>query len=134
MGLVYITSWYPEFNGSHFGLPPSSIHQMTGPGWQNGVNDDIFAQAPLYSWPMRMHLLFSIHSKAIKLYMQDLCFNPQRFDSWAGLALARQKRLDDKINLVSVVVVVVVVVVVIVVVIVIVIVVIAVVVVGFVFV
>ena len=25
-------SWYPEFNGSHFGLPPSSIHQMTGLG------------------------------------------------------------------------------------------------------
>ena len=32
MGLVRITSWYPEFNGSHFGLPPSSIHQMTGLG------------------------------------------------------------------------------------------------------
>ena len=27
-----ITSWYPEFNGSHFGLPPSSIHRMTGLG------------------------------------------------------------------------------------------------------
>ena len=27
-----ITSWYPKFNGSHFGLPwpPSSIHRMTG--------------------------------------------------------------------------------------------------------
>ena len=25
-----ITSWYPNFNGSHFGLPPSSIHRMTG--------------------------------------------------------------------------------------------------------
>ena len=33
MGLVRITSWYPEFNGSHFaGLPPSSIHRMTGLG------------------------------------------------------------------------------------------------------
>ena len=32
MGLVRITSWYPEFNGSHFGLPPSSIHTMTGLG------------------------------------------------------------------------------------------------------
>ena len=27
---VCITSWYPKFNGSHFGLPPSSIHRMTG--------------------------------------------------------------------------------------------------------
>ena len=25
MGLVRITSWYPNFNGSHIGLPPSSI-------------------------------------------------------------------------------------------------------------
>ena len=28
-GLVRIMSWYPESNGSHFGLPPSSIHKMT---------------------------------------------------------------------------------------------------------
>ena len=30
MGLVRITSWYPNFNESHFGLPPSEIHRMTG--------------------------------------------------------------------------------------------------------
>ena len=30
MGLVHITSWYPNFNGSHFGLPPSESHRMTG--------------------------------------------------------------------------------------------------------
>ena len=30
MGLVRITSWYQNFNGSHFGLPPSEIHKMTG--------------------------------------------------------------------------------------------------------
>ena len=31
MGLVRITyaSWYPNFNGNHFGLPPSEIHRMT---------------------------------------------------------------------------------------------------------
>ena len=28
--IVRITSWYPNFNGSHFGLPPSEIHRMTG--------------------------------------------------------------------------------------------------------
>ena len=32
MGAVCIKSWYPKFNGSHFGLPPSSIHKMTGLG------------------------------------------------------------------------------------------------------
>ena len=30
MRLVRITSWYPNFNFSHFGLPPSEIHRMTG--------------------------------------------------------------------------------------------------------
>ena len=30
MGLVRITSWYPNFNGSHFGLRPNEIHRMTG--------------------------------------------------------------------------------------------------------
>ena len=30
MGLMRIASWYPNFNGSHFGLPPSEIHRMTG--------------------------------------------------------------------------------------------------------
>ena len=32
MGLVRITSWYPNFNGSHLGLPPvpSEIHRVTG--------------------------------------------------------------------------------------------------------
>ena len=30
MGAVRITSLIPKFNGSHFGLPPSSIHRMTG--------------------------------------------------------------------------------------------------------
>ena len=50
MGLVRITSWYPNFNGSHFGLPPSEIHRTAHNDWtatQNRVNYDVFAQAPL---------------------------------------------------------------------------------------
>ena len=44
MGLVRITSWYPEFNGSHFGLPQLyPKNDLTGR--QNGVNYDVFAQA-----------------------------------------------------------------------------------------
>ena len=27
-----IASWYPKFDGSHFDLPPSSVHRMTGLG------------------------------------------------------------------------------------------------------
>ncbi|XP_071956873.1 uncharacterized protein [Antedon mediterranea] len=36
--------------------------------------------------------------KAIKFYLHDLCVNPDRFDSWAGMAMARSTRLDLKIN------------------------------------
>ena len=42
MGLVRITSWYPNFNGSHFGLPPSVIHRMT-----ELPPKIVFAQLPL---------------------------------------------------------------------------------------
>ncbi|XP_074660409.1 uncharacterized protein LOC141912887 [Tubulanus polymorphus] len=36
--------------------------------------------------------------KAIKFYLHDLCLNPERFDSWAGMALARSSRLEQKLN------------------------------------
>uniref|UniRef100_A0A8P0TQE3 Calcineurin binding protein 1 n=1 Tax=Canis lupus familiaris TaxID=9615 RepID=A0A8P0TQE3_CANLF len=37
-------------------------------------------------------------SKAIKFYMHDICICPNRFDSWAGMALARASRIQDKLN------------------------------------
>ncbi|XP_075177772.1 calcineurin-binding protein cabin-1 isoform X7 [Anomaloglossus baeobatrachus] len=37
-------------------------------------------------------------SKAIKFYMHDICKCPNRFDSWAGMALARASRIQDKLN------------------------------------
>ncbi|XP_045145500.1 calcineurin-binding protein cabin-1 [Echinops telfairi] len=37
-------------------------------------------------------------SKAIKFYMLDICICPDRFDSWAGMALARASRIQDKLN------------------------------------
>ena len=47
IGPVRITSWYPNFNGSHFGLPPSSIHRMTGLGGKFVlVNYDVCAISP----------------------------------------------------------------------------------------
>ena len=44
IGLVRITSWYPHFNGSHFGLPPQLYPQNDWTGCQNRVDYDIFAQ------------------------------------------------------------------------------------------
>ncbi|XP_075071745.1 calcineurin-binding protein cabin-1 isoform X2 [Mixophyes fleayi] len=37
-------------------------------------------------------------TKAIKFYMHDICICPNRFDSWAGMALARASRIQDKLN------------------------------------
>ncbi|XP_075424588.1 calcineurin-binding protein cabin-1 isoform X2 [Ascaphus truei] len=37
-------------------------------------------------------------SKAVKFYMHDICICPNRFDSWAGMALARASRIQDKLN------------------------------------
>ncbi|XP_062855378.1 calcineurin-binding protein cabin-1 [Trichomycterus rosablanca] len=37
-------------------------------------------------------------TKAIKFYMQDICVCPNRFDSWAGMALARASRIQEKLN------------------------------------
>lgn len=45
--------------------------------------------------------LFLICRKAIKYYMQDLCYKPDRLDSWAGMALARMSRMDVKLASVS---------------------------------
>ena len=46
-------------------------------------------------------LWFLIFRKAIKFYMYDICVNPRRLDSWAGLALARMYQLEQKLNSVS---------------------------------
>ncbi|KAK7933907.1 hypothetical protein WMY93_004803 [Mugilogobius chulae] len=37
-------------------------------------------------------------SKAIKFYMHDICVCPNRFDSWAGMALAKASRIQEKLN------------------------------------
>ncbi|CAG2220452.1 CABIN1 [Mytilus edulis] len=37
-------------------------------------------------------------AKAIKYYMNDICVNPSRLDSWPGMALARMSQLEQKLN------------------------------------
>ncbi|XP_054714787.1 LOW QUALITY PROTEIN: calcineurin-binding protein cabin-1-like [Uloborus diversus] len=37
-------------------------------------------------------------SKAIRFYLFDICINPDRQDSWAGMALSRSSQLDQKLN------------------------------------
>ena len=40
----------------------------------------------------------NFQSKAIKFYSLDLCFNKQRLDSWAAMALAHGSELEMKLN------------------------------------
>lgn len=44
---------------------------------------------------------FPSYRKAIKFYILDICVNPDRLDSWAGMSLARMSRLEQKLNSVS---------------------------------
>ena len=46
-------------------------------------------------------VMFLFDRKAIKFYQLDLCVIPDRMDSWAGMALARASRLQQKLNSVS---------------------------------
>lgn len=37
-------------------------------------------------------------SKATKFYVMDLTLKPNRFDSWAGLALSKASKIETKLN------------------------------------
>ena len=60
MGLVHITSWYPKFNGSHFGLPHSSIHRMTGLGGKMGWTMT-YSHRPIRRLKHAQHLTLGVH-------------------------------------------------------------------------
>ncbi|XP_055333033.1 LOW QUALITY PROTEIN: calcineurin-binding protein cabin-1-like [Paramacrobiotus metropolitanus] len=38
------------------------------------------------------------NTRALRLYLSDLCVNPDRFDSWAGLALNKAAEVDKKLR------------------------------------
>ncbi|OWF49710.1 Calcineurin-binding protein cabin-1 [Mizuhopecten yessoensis] len=37
-------------------------------------------------------------AKAVRFYMSDICMNPTRLDSWAGMGLARMSQLEQKLS------------------------------------
>ena len=47
-GLCALRHRIQKFNGRNFGLPPSSIHEMTELGGKTGVGTDVCAQAQFY--------------------------------------------------------------------------------------
>ncbi len=54
---------------------------------------------PSTGWTL--HITCLTHSKAIRYYQENLCYSPNQFDSWAGLAVARSRIILDRLNQVS---------------------------------
>ncbi|KAM5192446.1 calcineurin-binding protein cabin-1 isoform 2-T2 [Mantella aurantiaca] len=68
------------------------------PALPEGADDSPAVLNELYYLLADYHFKNKEQSKAIKFYMHDICICPNRFDSWAGMALARASRIQDKLN------------------------------------
>ena len=83
---VHITLLYPKLNGSHFGLPPSSIHRMTGLGG-NFLHTMTYAHRP--------HWFFFIYKKKLrKLALVGII--PNHFFSFSS---DKDRRTDSRSRL-----------------------------------
>ncbi|GCC34948.1 hypothetical protein chiPu_0013425 [Chiloscyllium punctatum] len=70
----------------------------TVPALPEGVDSELPLVNELYYLLADYHFKNKEQAKAIKFYMHDICVCPARFDSWAGMALARASRIQDKLN------------------------------------
>ncbi|XP_018421411.1 PREDICTED: calcineurin-binding protein cabin-1 [Nanorana parkeri] len=68
------------------------------PALPEGADDSPAILNEIYYLLADYHFKNKEQSKAIKFYMHDICICPNRFDSWAGMALARASRIQDKLN------------------------------------
>ncbi|XP_077317696.1 calcineurin-binding protein cabin-1 isoform X2 [Lithobates pipiens] len=68
------------------------------PALPDGADDAPEVLNEIYYLLADYHFKNKEQSKAIKFYMHDMCICPNRFDSWAGMALARASRIQDKLN------------------------------------
>uniref|UniRef100_A0A4W3HRH5 Calcineurin-binding protein cabin-1 n=1 Tax=Callorhinchus milii TaxID=7868 RepID=A0A4W3HRH5_CALMI len=88
------------------GKPPLTIENVTAyiegsgntvPVLPEGTDSGLLVNE-LYYLLADYHFKNKEQAKAIKFYMHDICVCPARFDSWAGMALARASRIQDKLN------------------------------------
>ncbi|XP_072355223.1 calcineurin-binding protein cabin-1 isoform X3 [Scyliorhinus torazame] len=86
---------------------PLSIESVTAyiegsvdmvPALPEGADSGLALVNELYYLLADYHFKNKEQAKAIKFYMHDICVCPARFDSWAGMALARASRIQDKLN------------------------------------
>ncbi|XP_072099642.1 calcineurin-binding protein cabin-1 isoform X1 [Mobula birostris] len=70
----------------------------TVPVLPEGADSGLPLVNELYYLLADYHFKNKEQAKAIKFYMHDICVCPGRFDSWAGMALARASRIQDKLN------------------------------------
>ncbi|XP_069789117.1 calcineurin-binding protein cabin-1 isoform X2 [Narcine bancroftii] len=86
---------------------PLSIESVTAyiegsvdkvPALPEGTDSGLPLVNELYYLLADYHFKNKEQAKAIKFYMHDICVCPARFDSWAGMALARASRIQDKLN------------------------------------
>ncbi|XP_038649490.1 calcineurin-binding protein cabin-1 isoform X3 [Scyliorhinus canicula] len=70
----------------------------TVPALPEGADSGLALVNELYYLLADYHFKNKEQAKAIKFYMHDICVCPARFDSWAGMALARASRIQDKLN------------------------------------
>ena len=83
MGAVRITPSYPKFNGSRFGLPPSSIHKMAGLGGKM-VWTMMYAHRPHFGCSMvktAMHWITLCGYSEFQWSVQ-YCITSCRSDNW----------------------------------------------------
>ena len=46
----------------------------------------------------KTNIINLLNSKAIKYYQSTLGYSPDKFDSWAGLALAKSRKITERID------------------------------------
>ncbi|GAB0096771.1 calcineurin-binding protein cabin-1-like [Sergentomyia squamirostris] len=94
------------------GLVPKDFNVSSASGiirdFISGDNDTLSDVSLVPNFPMRIASIFYLladyyfknrdFSKSVKYYVQDLSFNPCRFDAWAGLALSKATKLETKLN------------------------------------
>ncbi|CAG0879429.1 unnamed protein product [Cyprideis torosa] len=79
-------------------VPPSNRPPTPPPEADNDHQTTIWMLTDIYYFLADHYMKRKDFSKASKYYELDIIMNPSRFDSWAGLAMAKTGALEAKLN------------------------------------